>query len=325
MMIRRLVKRHNMELQFWGYETGNILAAIAGSGGLWLFQERIGGLLVATSGAGWPALTARLLEEVPDAAVAVGLVVLVLASFAAERLARLVRRPKIARWTDRVAVGAAAVLLASALWFGSSWITVSAVCFIAGSALLRLVPASPLFLKLGALALVLGGIGLATHGALSMVGGAITGLGILITLTGFYVAGAGLSTYVGGIHACAAARPRGAGGHFEPNGPISAALAHLDPLVEHLARRIFLPAVFWVGADTKKRYPFKTAMYARLPLRLATGAAALATQTPEGMALALANALWAVGDIAIGSLDWQEPAAASGKLEVAGLATVPGR
>ena len=325
MMIRRLVKRHNMELQFWGYETGNILAAIAGSGGLWLFQERIGGLLVATSGAGWPGRAARLLEEVPDAAVAVGLVVLVLASFTAERLARLVRRPQLARRSDRLAVGVAAVLLASALWLGSSWITVSAVCFIAGSALLRLVPASPLFLKLGALALVLGGIGLAAHGALSMVGGAITGLGILITLTGFYVAGAGLFTYVGGIHACAAARRSGPSAVFHPRGPINQVLARLDPLIERLARRVFLPAVFWVGANTKSRFPFKTAMYARLPLRLATGAAALATQTPEGMALALANALWAVGDAAIGSLDWQEPAPASGQLEIAGLTTVPGR
>ncbi len=322
MMIRRLVKRHNMELQFWGYETGNILAAIAGSGGLWLFQDRLGDLLVATSGAGWPVVAARFLAEVPDAAVAIGLVVLVLASFAAERLARLVRRPGIARWTDRLAVGAAALLLAAALWLGSSWITVAAVCFIAGSALLRLVPASPLFLKLGALALVLGGIGLAIHGALSMVGGAITGLGTLILLTGFYVAGAGLFTYVGGIHACAAARCSGSSALLQPNGPINTVLGRLDPLVERAARRVFLPAVFWVDADTKARYPFRTAMYARLPLRLATGTAALATQTPEGMALALANALWAVGDIAIGSLDWQEPAPASTKLEIAGLATV---
>ena len=325
MMIRRLVKRHNMELQFWGYETGNILAAIAGSGGLWLFQERIGELLVATSGAGWPALAARFLEEIPDAAVAVGLVVLVLASFAAERLARLMRRPGIAGWTDRLAVGAAALLLASALWFGSSWITVAAVCFIAGSALLRLVPTSPLYLKLGALALVLGGGGLAAHGALSMVGGASSGLAALIMLTGFYVAGAGLFTYVGGIHACAAARRSGSTALLQPNGPIDAALGRLDPLIERVARRVFLPAVFWVHADTKARYPFSTAMYARLPLRLATGLAALATQTPEGMAFALANALWAVGDIAIGSLDWQEPAPAVDRLEVRGLQTVPGR
>ena len=53
----------------------------------------------------------------------------------------------------------------------------------------------------------------------------------------------------------------------------------------------------------KRRQPFLTSMLARLPWRVITGSLALATGTAAGAAFAIANLLWAVGDMAIGSLD----------------------
>jgi hypothetical protein len=38
------------------------------------------------------------------------------------------------------------------------------------------------------------------------------------------------------------------------------------------------------------------------------GGTALATGTPQGVAFGLANLGWALGDVSIGSLDWEEPA-----------------
>ena len=43
--IRRFIKRHNMELQFWGYEGGNVLATIAGAGGFGAFAGKVGAVV----------------------------------------------------------------------------------------------------------------------------------------------------------------------------------------------------------------------------------------------------------------------------------------
>ena len=45
-------------------------------------------------------------------------------------------------------------------------------------------------------------------------------------------------------------------------------------------------------------------MWARLPWRVLTAAAALATGTEQGVTFATANLCWSLGDVAIGSLDW---------------------
>ena len=63
------------------------------------------------------------------------------------------------------------------------------------------------------------------------------------------------------------------------------------------------PGLFWIPESVKRGQPFLTSMLARLPWRVITGSLALATGTAAGAAFAIANVLWAVGDLAIGSLD----------------------
>ena len=38
----RWIKRRSFEIQFWGYETGNIIASITGAGGMKAFFESSG-------------------------------------------------------------------------------------------------------------------------------------------------------------------------------------------------------------------------------------------------------------------------------------------
>jgi hypothetical protein len=63
------------------------------------------------------------------------------------------------------------------------------------------------------------------------------------------------------------------------------------------------PAILWSPGHVKASKPFATSMWARLPWRRAAGGLALGTGTPQGVAFGLANADWAIGDVAIGSLD----------------------
>ena len=68
-------------------------------------------------------------------------------------------------------------------------------------------------------------------------------------------------------------------------------------------RSLVHPGLFWVPQRTRETPPFRTSMLARLPWRVVTGALALATGTAAGACFALANLLWAIGDVAIGALD----------------------
>ena len=56
-------------------------------------------------------------------------------------------------------------------------------------------------------------------------------------------------------------------------------------------------------------------MLARLPWRVVTGALALATGTAAGACFALANLLWALGDVAIGALDAPPESATAPRIE----------
>ncbi len=78
----------------------------------------------------------------------------------------------------------------------------------------------------------------------------------------------------------------------------------LDRPITAVINHIALPSVFWVSARTKATAPFLTSMWSRLPWRLLTAAAAVATGTTAGILFSVTNMLWAVGDVAIGALDW---------------------
>ena len=87
---------------------------------------------------------------------------------------------------------------------------------------------------------------------------------------------------------------------FHPN---ASRHIELDPAVAWAIRVLVHPGLFWIPEATKRSRPFRTSMLARLPWRAITGGLALATGTAAGACFALANLLWALGDVAIGALD----------------------
>ena len=292
------------ELQFWGYEGGNVLAAIAGAGG---FAAFYGGLrsVAEMPAQGLSDRIAAAFSGYPDILVTAGLAVIVLATIVLGNE----KRPALKTWIDRTASVTGIVLVCTALYFGASWITFTAVSFVSASALLRLCRTSPVFLKLGGLMLAAGGFGLAGFGVSSLHASQSALLPGLTVLTGIYVMFASLMTYQGGIFECGGhmttsndARP----GPFHPHGPVGRLLeARIDRQVSAILAKLALPAVFWVTAETKANAPFLTSMWTRLPWRLLTASAALATGTSVGVLFGIANVFWAIGDVAIGSLDWK--------------------
>lgn len=295
------------ELQFWGYEGGNVLAAIAGAGGFTAFYDG----LISVSTIPTQSVSARIaaaFADYPDILVTAGLAIIVVATI----LFGSDERPRAKLWIDWIASLAGLVLVGTALYFDASWITFAAVSFVCASALLRLCRVSPVFLKLGGLMLAAGGLGLAGFG-FSVIHAQPVLLASLTVLTGIYVVFASLMTYQGGIFECSGSsnsQPLGARRSlFDPNGAIARLLeTWIDRPVVLLLSAIALPAVFWVSAKTKAKAPFLTSMWTRLPWRLLTAGAALATGTSAGFIFGLANAFWAVGDVAIGSLDWKTSA-----------------
>jgi len=275
-MIERLFRNHPYETQFWGYEMGNVLAALAAVGGL-------GGLWSAHS------LDPALLAEL---AMPVALALLILAVALGSRLLQVIDHAQHIPALNRTAAILGCALLVWALLVGESWLSTAAVAFLTGSALIRLTEKGAAFLKLGAFLLVLGGLALSLHGVRASA--SLEVVNILTALTGLYVAGAGVLTYMGGV---AMSTP-------SETGTLARILAYLDQPLGWTARNIVEPSIFWVSADEKTQRPFMTSMWARLPFRLATACAALLTLTPAGILFAAANLLWAVGDIAIGALDW---------------------
>ena len=79
----------------------------------------------------------------------------------------------------------------------------------------------------------------------------------------------------------------------------------LDRPVLGTIHQVVLPGLFWIPARIKANQPFLTSMLARLPWRVIAASLALSTGTAAGLAFAAANLLWAIGDIAIGTLDFQ--------------------
>ena len=213
------------------------------------------------------------------------------------------------RWIDGSAVVAGLCLIAATLVFGANWITLSAVFFVSGSALLRQCRDYPVFLKLGGLLLAGGGVCLAGSGISALQDDGGLWVAGLTAITGAYVAGAGLMTYQGGIFECAAARVRRTAqsdtGFFAPFGPVDRTLQNLlDRTINAVVVSVVLPAIFWIPAETKTWAPLLTSMWARLPWRVLTAGAALSTGTAQGLTFAAANLCWSLGDVSIGSLDW---------------------
>lgn len=308
------LRRHSLEIQFWGYETGNIVASITGAGGLRAFVDS---LVEAHRSIGFHpgAMGLWLAREHPETFATLGVMAIVVIAFP---LGSAVERRFGARAADAVnalAVPLALGLLAFAIARNANLFTVAACAFIVGSCLLRGAGHFPLLLKLGGLALSFGGLTLAGAGvmvlsvALFGVGPLGTALAACTFLTGVFVTGAGLLTYQGGVFAMAAApeaapAPAGLRRILSSRGALARALGRRgDPAVAWAVRTLVLPGLFWVPPRVKATRPFLTSMLARLPWRVVTATLALATGTAAGACFALANLLWAVGDVAIGALD----------------------
>lgn len=307
---RRWIMRNSPELQFWGYEGGNVLAAVAGAGGFLAFYHGVGAI-TAENGTGLGERAAALLSEFPDAAATIGLATIILWSLGLGAIIKRTGAGFLNGPIDGLAATAGIILIAATIIFGATWITISAVFFVSGSALLRQCFESPVFLKLGGLLISGGGVCLTGAGLTYGWTAEAFWVAILTTVTGFYVAGAGLMTYRGGVFECNAAKANtdagnGQSGLFHPFSLSARILEHtLDRPVQILVETVVLPSLLWIPASIKADAPFLTSMWARLPWRVLTAIAALATGSVEGVTFAAANLLWAAGDISIGSLDWE--------------------
>lgn len=307
--VQHWIKHNSPELQFWGYEGGNVLAAVAGAGGFLAFY---GGILAITAkgGANLGERAMALLSQFPDAAATIGLAVIILFSIGFGAIVRRMGADVLLGPIDGLAATAGIILIAATIIFGASWITVSAVFFVSGSALLRQCLVSPVFLKMGGLLISGGGVCLTGAGLTYGWAADAFWVAVLTTITGFYVAGAGLMTYRGGMFECETAKSVGEtktrrGGYFHPFSPAAVALERvLDRPVRAVVDALVLPSLFWISNSTREDAPFLTSMWARLPWRVLTAIAALATGSVEGVTFAAANLFWAIGDISIGSLDW---------------------
>lgn len=307
------MKRHSLEVQFWGYEVGNIIASITGAGGPAAFARSFAEAW-RTQGANPLAIVPWLARTHPETFATLGVMGIVLVAFPLGAAVERRFGPRAADAVNALAVPLALALLAFAIARNANLFTVAACAFVVGSCLLRGAGHYPLLLKLGGLALAFGGLCLAGAGvttlavALFGAGALGTALAACTFLSGVFVAGAGLLTYRGGgfAMAAAAARPPDPGLRrlLAPSGPVAGFLARrIDGPVEAAIRHLALPGLFWIPARVKRDKPFLTSMWARLPWRIASGTLALATGTTAGACFALANLLWAIGDLAIGALD----------------------
>ncbi|MEQ8783637.1 MAG: hypothetical protein RIE06_28570 [Roseibium album] len=189
------------DLQFWGYEGGNVLAAIAGAGGFFAFYEGLRSVSEIPADNLWSTV-ATAFSTYPDIIVTAGLAVIVLLTIFLGRFLGAPDRGQAKTWIDRTSSLAGIGLVLGALYFGASWITFTAVSFVSASALLRLCRTSPVFLKLGGLMLAAGGFGLAGYGLSTVQDTQSALLPGLTVLTGIYVFFASLMTYQGGIYEC---------------------------------------------------------------------------------------------------------------------------
>ena len=229
------------ELQFWGYEGGNVLAAIAGAGGFAAFYNG----LISVSTMPTQSVTARIaaaFTDYPDILVTAGLAIIVLATI----LFGSDERPRAKLWIDWIASLTGLVLVGTALYFGASWITFAAVSFVCASALLRLCRVSPVFLKLGGLMLAAGGLGLAGFG-ISVIHIQPVLLAILTVLTGIYVVFASLMTYQGGIFECSGS------GNSQPPGARHSLFDPRSAIARLLERWIDRPVVLFAVGNRPAR------------------------------------------------------------------------
>ncbi len=323
--LKDFFKKNNMEFQFWGYEGGNVLATVAGAGGFAAFSESV--LSVANDQS--LSLAEKFLElsaEHPDATVTLGLGATVLLAPVVRGIAQKAKSQISVDVIDAATATAAIGILGYALTQDASWITISGSSFVVGSSFLRASAKNPFFLKAGSLALAFGAAALSVFGLEGMMDPELnrnileTSMHALTFGTGLSVFGASTLTYQGGMYETRSylaehegdAAPEGwVSGLVDPkHGSLAKMFERvLDKPISAFNEHVVKPAVVWVPEKIKSGKPFETSMHMRLPFRVVTGGLAMAT---GNYAFAAANGGWAVGDVAIGSIDWDDKPAVEG-------------
>lgn len=308
-----------MEIQFWGYESGNVLATIAGAGGFSVFGNTILHTF-ADSSLNAESKISYLASKHPDTTVTLGLCVLLICAPLIRNPAKNLAGAGLLNIVDTLLTLLAIAILWYALSNDASWVSLSGAAFVVASSFLRYSKKNPLLLKIGGLFLAAGGVCLGIFGstnlapALALNSTVEVTMAFLIITTGFYVTSASLLTYEGGIFQTDKYSNREEP-HLKKNwvknllNPKHSFLSHclqrmLDKPILVLNYQIIKPAIFWVRPNVKEHRPFKTSMLARLPWRLVTALVALFSISTYSWAFAAANAGWAIGDMAIGSEDW---------------------
>ncbi len=325
-----------MEYQFWLYETGNVNAAISGTGGYEAFGDNVGAVLGDTELTTLQRVT-TLAADYPDAAIAIGIAGVVVGAPAIKKAAGAVTHHADGM-IDAGATVSAGALLGYAVSQDASWITVSAASFVVGSSFLRYAASNPFFLKLGGLGLAAGGVALTAFGIETgidaysnpEVWATITeasgsgeafvettrlALPALTAASGAYITSASLLTYEGGMYETSDWRAK----HENDTGPVKGWVSKLTHPTKGLLSRTFekcvdapVRAMNNAARSTMLRYipkqmrdtqPFLTSMWARVPWRVVTGAAAIIT---GNYAFAASNAQWGGGDIMIGLEDCKD-------------------
>lgn len=315
-------KRHNMEYQFWCYETGNVIAAIAGSGGFSAFVQNLSGVFNDATLSSIGKIQA-LTSNYPDATAALGIATVVLAAPFARKAAQRISA-KALNVTDAALTAGSAGILGYAIGNDASLITTSASSFVLGSAFLRQSGSNPFFLKLGGLGLAGGGAFLAAFGVengmkdlrAEHVEAARCAMDCLTAATGVYVTSASFLTYEGGIYATKdfeAAQKENEPSQEEHAQSWVSKLTHptkgslakffaskVDKPIQALNEAARKSILRYIPKKIRNSQPFYTSMWARLPWRAALGAAAVVNGNP---AFAVSNALWGGGDVMIGLED----------------------
>ena len=151
------LRRHSLEVQFWGYETGNIIASITGAGGMRAFFDSLAEA-GRSNGYAPAALGLWLARTHPETFATLGVVAIVVVAFPLSAAVRRHFGPRAAEAVNALAVPPALALLGFAIVRNANLFTVAACAFVVGSCLLRGAGHQPLLLKLGGLALTFGGL-----------------------------------------------------------------------------------------------------------------------------------------------------------------------
>ena len=316
-------KKHNMEWQFADYETGNVIAAIAGTGGFYAFADNVS-TVFSDQSLNILEKTITMATEYPDASVAIGIALSAVGADAAKRMLP----DNLSSSVDNIAIATGAGILtytaAQTIGGDASLITASAASFVTGSALLRKVGQNPFMLKLGGTCLAAGGALLAAFGGASFAEQFSNGEFHTVTqnafdamtfVTGLYVSGASAGVYEGGIYAVEeyddnAAKPlTGVERLTHPKrGALSKLFAKYVDGAAKTISSVAKKATPWVSQQMKEQKHFATSMWMRIPWRFAGAVASLANGDTS---MAASFLLWAKGDVMIGLEDYKESKAPS--------------